>query len=50
MLGLSGSVRDEGWRWNREALQAGHSLDTPTPLFAKLEEALIEEETLRIGN
>ena len=50
MLGLSGSVRDEGWRWDREALQAGHSLETPTPLFAKLEETLIEEETLRIGN
>ena len=50
MLGLQASVQDEGWRWDRDSLRPDHKLQEPRPLFAKLEEALIEQESLRIGN
>lgn len=50
MLGLDGRVLEGGWRWDREELRPGHRLQTPTPLFTKLDDALIEEESLRIGN
>ena len=50
MLGLQASVQDEGWRWDRDSLRPDHKLQEPRPLFAKLEEALIEQESLRIGS
>ena len=50
MLGLQAGVQDEGWRWDRDSLPPDHKLQEPRPLFAKLEEALIEQESLRIGS
>ena len=50
MLGLKAGVHDDGWRWDRESLRSDHKLQEPRPLFAKLEEALIEQESLRIGS
>ena len=50
MLGLQAGVQDEGWRWDRDSLRPDHKLQEPRPLFAKLEEALIEQESLRIGS
>ena len=49
MLGFSGSVRDSGWTWNPDELSPGQTLEKPEPLFAKLDEELVEAETLRMG-
>ena len=49
MLGFQGDVRDQGWTWRPDMLEPGQSMATPEPLFAKLDEALIERETQRIG-
>ena len=49
MLGFEGGVQDEGWAWEPETLRAGQSLPAPEPLFAKLDEAIVERETQRIG-
>ena len=48
-LGFKGSVKDQGWTWEPEMLRAAQPLETPEPLFAKLDEAIIEQETQRIG-
>ena len=49
LLGLPGSVRDEGWSWDRSALRPGCPLPQPEPLFKKLDESVIEEERARLG-
>jgi methionyl-tRNA synthetase len=48
MLGLQGSVQDSGWSWEPQALAPGHAISRPTPLFTKLDEAVIEEEAQRM--
>ena len=50
MLGLKGSVQDGGWCWDPDSLSRGQTLGRPEPLFAKLEESIIEEETQQIGH
>ncbi|MBI4497692.1 MAG: methionine--tRNA ligase [Chloroflexi bacterium] len=47
-LGLEGSVQAEGWTWT--ALESGQPLQQPQPLFTKLDESIIEEETARLGH
>ena len=49
MLGFQGGVQDAGWVWERDALVPGQELPVPEPLFVKLDEAVIEQETQRIG-
>ena len=49
MLGFEGSVVDDGWDWSPTDLGSGQSLQKPTPLFQKLDEAIAEQETERIG-
>jgi len=49
LLGLEGTVQDEGWRWSQDALKPGVDLPKPEPLFIKLDESIIEEETARLG-
>ncbi len=49
ILGFRDTLHDGGWTWNRDALEAGQHLGKPEPLFAKLDEAIIEQETERIG-
>ncbi len=46
-LGFSGSVLERGWKMVLPA--AGQVLRQPQPLFVKLDEAVIEEETARLG-
>jgi len=46
-LGFSGSVADEGWRW--QELPAGQKLVEPKALFVKLDPKLAEEEAGRLG-
>ena len=48
MLGLEGSLEDEGWRWDPDAIEPGQPIPRPEPLFAKLDEAVIEQETARV--
>ena len=48
MLGLGGSLEDEGWRWDPDAIEPGQAIPRPEPLFAKLDEAVIEQETARV--
>ena len=50
MLGQENSVRDEGWSWDPCAVKPGTTLPRPVPLFRKLDESLIEEETARLGS
>jgi methionyl-tRNA synthetase len=50
MLGLPGNVEDDGWAWTSDAIKPGASLPQPTPLFTKLDESIVEEETARLGN
>jgi methionyl-tRNA synthetase len=50
MLGLDGSVDDQGWIWDPRAIPGSWPLEQPEPLFAKLDEAIIEQETQRIGH
>ena len=49
MLGFEGGVQDAGWSWKPDSLEPGQTLTEPEPLFAKLDEAVIEKETQRIG-
>jgi methionyl-tRNA synthetase len=46
-LGFKGDVQDEGWKLNPPP--AGQKLLEPKPLFTKLDDKLIEEETKRLG-
>jgi len=47
LLGFEGKIEQSGWRTNRP--RAGERLVTPQPLFTKLDEKLVEEETARLG-
>jgi len=46
-LGFQGSVGDSGWQLT--APEPGQKLVKPNPLFTKLDEDLIEKETLKLG-
>jgi methionyl-tRNA synthetase len=46
-LGFDGKIEDAGWQ--PQAVPAGQKLREPKPLFTKLDESIIEEETKRIG-
>ncbi len=46
-LGFDGKVEDYGWK--PQPLEPGQKLREPRPLFVKLDESIIEEETKRIG-
>ena len=47
MLGHTGAVEAAGWR--RTPVVAGTALPAPTPLFKKLDDALVEEEEARLA-
>jgi len=47
-LGFEGRVEDYGWKPCPPA--PGQKLLSPNPLFSKLDEGLVEEETNRLGN
>ena len=49
MLGFQGSLQDTGWSWDPDSLKPGQKLAQPKPLFAKLDEAIIEKEMQRIS-
>ncbi len=49
MLGFDGDAEQLGWSWSPETLPVGQALGTPEPLFAKLDEAIAEQETEKIG-
>ena len=50
-LGLAGRVEDDRWDFNQvmESVKAGQPLQQPTPLYTKLDLAVVEEETQRLG-
>lgn len=47
-LGFEGKIEDAGWKFQQPI--AGQKLPVPEPLFAKLEESVIAEETGRLGS
>ena len=47
LLGFKGNVEDDGWQPHIPL--PGQKLLPPAPLFAKLDERLVEEETKRLG-
>ncbi len=49
MLGFDGSVTEAGWAWDPAATVPGRRIGRPEPLFAKLDEAMAESETQRLG-
>ncbi|MDD4230940.1 MAG: methionine--tRNA ligase [Dehalococcoidales bacterium] len=46
-LGYCGNVEDQGWKITN--LEPGQRLKAPEPLFTKLDESVVEEETSRLG-
>jgi len=48
LLGFTGSVQETGWKI--ESLPPGQKILQPQPLFVKLDDSIIEQETNRIGN
>ncbi|MDX9986147.1 MAG: methionine--tRNA ligase, partial [Dehalococcoidales bacterium] len=46
-LGYSGKVEDQGWKMTN--LEPGQILKAPAPLFTKLDDSVVEEETSRLG-
>jgi len=46
-LGFPGALTDRGWK--PAAPKPGQKLVEPKPLFLKLEDKLVEEETARLG-
>ena len=51
MLGFQGEIQGLGWDWKGDTdhLPPGQLLNEPTPLYTKLDAAVVEEETLRLG-
>jgi methionyl-tRNA synthetase len=46
-LGFQGSIEDNGWQ--SQAPTPGQKLQSPQPLFTKLDEKIVEEESGRLG-
>jgi methionyl-tRNA synthetase len=46
MLGFDGKVEDYGWKWQQ--LPPGQKLQSPQPLFTKLDEKVVDEEYSRL--
>ncbi|MDD5339527.1 MAG: methionine--tRNA ligase [Dehalococcoidales bacterium] len=46
-LGFEGKIENSGWK--KQEAAAGQQLKEPKPLFTKLDESIIEEETKRLG-
>jgi len=46
-LGYSGKIEDQGWEISD--LEPGQELLAPSPLFVKLDDSVVEEETSRLG-
>jgi methionyl-tRNA synthetase len=46
-LGFKGNIQDSGWKPNPPP--AGQKMLEPKPLFSKLDDSIIEEETKRLG-
>jgi methionyl-tRNA synthetase len=46
-LGFEGRIEDCGWSW--QELPPGQKLLPPQPLFTKLDDSLVEEETKKLG-
>ena len=51
MLGFQDSLEERGWAWQGtpEHLPPGQRLGQPKPLFSKLDDSVVEEETSRLG-
>ena len=50
MLGFKGNIEDQGWKWEGSIanLNPGQVMEQPEPLFTKLEDRVVEEETQRL--
>ncbi|MCE2465185.1 MAG: methionine--tRNA ligase [Dehalococcoidia bacterium] len=50
MLGFTGGVAQGGWEWEgtKESLPPGQALNEPKPLFVKLEDSVLEQESERL--
>lgn len=46
-LGFQGKIEDYGWQF--QPIPAGQKLLSPQPLFTKLDDTLVEEETKKLG-
>ena len=47
-LGFDGSVEGAGWKF--QSLPPGQELRQPQPLFAKLDDSIISQETSQLGS
>ena len=48
LLGFQDNLEEAGWDWTAEGLPHGQRLGEPKPLFAKLDDSVVEEETSRL--
>jgi len=48
LLGFDGSVKEAGWK--RQSLSPGQRLHYPQPLFVKLDDSIVTQETSRLGS
>jgi methionyl-tRNA synthetase len=49
MLGFDGRIQDQSWGWDEGEMKPGAALQSPEPLFAKLDESVVQEEVARLG-
>jgi len=48
LLGFDGSVKEAGWK--RQSLSPGQRLRQPQPLFVKLDDSIVTQETSQVGS
>ena len=49
MIGLADSIKDQGWSWSPDDVKPGAALPQPEPLFAKLDDSIVEQETAHLS-
>ena len=49
MLGFTGDINTQGWEWSAQDILEGQILGEPQPLFTKLDDTIIDQETEKIG-
>ena len=50
MLGFEDDIQHQGWSWSSNALPGGQALQAPEPLFAKLDDSIVQQESEKIGS
>ena len=49
MLGITDEIQNLDWNWNPDMIKDAKLTLNPMPLFVKLDEEIINQETRRLG-